>query len=79
MLASANPLRFVLETSQWKFYSQATIHERFYNKNLMNNLVQSNSFHTDIDGAMESVRIKRDEFVEKVRAFFPQGQSKLSV
>ena len=28
---------------------------------------------------MESVRIKRVEFRENVRAFFPQGQSKLSV
>ena len=28
---------------------------------------------------MESVRIKQVEFRENVRAFFPQGQSKLSV
>ena len=30
-------------------------------------------------GAIESVRIKQVEFRENVRAFFPQGQSKLSV
>ena len=33
----------------------------------------------DTEGAIESVRIKRVEFREKVRVFFPQGQSKLSV
>ena len=29
--------------------------------------------------ALMAVRIKRDEFRENVRAFFPQGQRKLSV
>ena len=33
----------------------------------------------DIDGAIESVRIKQVEFRENVRAFFPQGESKLTV
>ena len=30
-------------------------------------------------GAIESVRIKWVEFIENLRAFFPQGQRKLSV
>ena len=52
---------------------------------LMNNLLQSNSFNTDIEGGhrkcqyYRDVRIKRDEFVDKLRAFFRQGQSRLSV
>jgi len=34
----------------------------------------------DTEGAIESVCIKRVEFRDKLgRAFFPQGQSKLSV
>ena len=41
--------------------------------------LQSNRVKTDIEGAIESVRIKRVEFRKNVRAFFPQGQSKLSV
>ena len=32
----------------------------------------------DTEGTIESVHIKRVEFRENVRAFFPQGQSKLS-
>ena len=40
-------------------------------------MLQSNPVNTDTEGAMESVRIKRVEFRENVRAFFPQGQSKL--
>ena len=32
----------------------------------------------DTEGAIESVRIKRIEFRENVRAFFPQGQTKLA-
>ena len=42
-------------------------------------MLQSNPVNTDTEGAMESVRFKRVEFRENVRAFFPQGQSKLSV
>ena len=51
----------------------------------MNNLVQSNSYNTDIEGGhrkcpyYRDVCIKRDEFVDKLRAFFRQGQSRLSV
>ena len=41
--------------------------------------VQSNPVNTDIEGVIESVLIKRVEVRENVRAFFPQGQSKLSV
>ena len=41
--------------------------------------VQSNPVNTDIEGVIESVRIKRVGFRENVRAFFPQGQSKLSL
>ena len=40
---------------------------------------QNNQPNTDTEQATESVRIKRVEFRENVRAFFPQGQSKLSV
>ena len=53
-------LPLVLEGPQWKFSSQATTYERFYKENLMNNLVKSNSFNTDIEEALESVGIKRD-------------------
>jgi len=42
-------------------------------------LVQSHPVNTDTEGAIESVRIKQVEFIENVRAFFPQGQSKLSI
>jgi len=42
------------------------------------NEIQSNPVNTDIEGAIESVRIERVEFGENVRAFFPQGQRKLS-
>ena len=38
-----------------------------------------NPGNTDTEGDIESVRIKRVEFRENVSAFFPQGQSKLSV
>ena len=41
--------------------------------------VQSNPINADAKGATETVRIKRGEFRENVRAFFPMGQSKLSV
>ena len=41
--------------------------------------VQSNPVNTDTEEAILGVRIKRVEFRENVRAFFPQGQSKLSV
>ena len=46
---------------------------------------QSNRVNTVTQGAIESVRvngcrrIKRVEFSENVRAFFPRGQSKLSM
>ena len=33
----------------------------------------------DTEGTIECVRIKRVEFRENVRAFFPREQSKLSV
>ena len=45
----------------------------------MNNLVQSNSFDTDIEGALESIRIIKVSVLSEIRGFFPQGQSKLSV
>ena len=35
--------------------------------------------YKDTEGAIESVRIKRVEFREDIRVFFPQGHSKLSV
>ena len=41
--------------------------------------VQSNPVNTDTEEAILGVRIKRVEFRENVGAFFPQGQSKLSV
>ena len=41
--------------------------------------VKSNPVNTEIEGAIESFHIKQVEFRENVRAFFPQGQSKLSV
>ena len=41
--------------------------------------VQSNTVNMEIEGVIESFHIKRVEFGENVRAFFPQGQSKLSV
>ena len=41
--------------------------------------MQWNPVNTDTEGAIESVRIMWVEFRENVRAFFPQGQSKLSV
>ena len=41
--------------------------------------VESNPVNTEIEGAIESFHIKQVEFRENVRAFFPQGQSKLSV
>ena len=41
--------------------------------------VQSNPVNTDTEEAILGVRIKWVEFRENVRAFFPQGQSKLSV
>ena len=40
--------------------------------------VESNPVNTEIEGAIESFHIKQVEFRENVRAFFPQGQSKLS-
>ena len=42
-------------------------------------MIQLNLVNTDTEGPIESVRIKRVEFRENVKAFFPQGQSKLSV
>ena len=48
--------------------------------------IQSNLFNKDTEGTIKSVRInelgvriKRVEFRENVRAFFPKEQSKLSV
>ena len=41
--------------------------------------VQSNPVNTEIEGAIESFHIKRVEFRENVRAFFPQEQRKLLV
>ena len=41
--------------------------------------VQSHPVNTDTEEAILGVRIKRVEFRENVGAFFPQGQSKLSV
>ena len=41
--------------------------------------VQSDHVNMDIEGAIESVRIKWVEFRENVRAFFLLGQSKLPV
>ena len=49
------------------------------------NKIQSNPVNKDTERAIESVPVKRDvriklvEFKENVRAFFSQGQSKLSV
>ena len=49
------------------------------------NKIQSNPVNKDTERAIESVPVKRGvriklvEFNENVRAFFPQGQSKLSV
>ena len=40
--------------------------------------LQPNHFNTDSKGAIKSVRIKRVEFRENIRAFVPQGQEKLS-
>ena len=42
-------------------------------------LLGSNHVNTGTEGGRENVRIKRVEFREDVRAFFLQGQSKLSV
>ena len=42
-------------------------------------LLRSNPVNTDTGGATESVCIKQVEWGENVRAFFPQGQSELSV
>ena len=42
-------------------------------------MIQSNLVNTDTEGDIESVRVNRVEFRENVGAFFPQGQSKLSV
>ena len=41
--------------------------------------IQSNAVSTDIEGVIESARIKQIKFTENVRAFFPQRQSKLSL
>ena len=41
--------------------------------------VQSNPVNTDTEEAILGVRIKWVEFRENVKAFFPQGQSKLCV
>ena len=41
--------------------------------------MQSNAVNTDTEGAILSVCIKRVEFRENVKAFFPLGQSKLPV
>ena len=41
--------------------------------------VQSHPVNTDTEEAILGVRIKWVEFGENVGAFFPQGQSKLSV
>ena len=43
------------------------------------NNTQSNLLNTDNEDAIESVHIKRVEFREIVRGFFPQGQGKLSI
>ena len=40
--------------------------------------LQPNHFTTDSEGAIKSVRIKRVEFRENIRAYVRQGQSKLS-
>ena len=45
-------------------------------------MIQLNPVNTDAKGAIDSVRgvrIKRVEFREKVWAYVPQGQGKLSV
>ena len=45
-------------------------------------LVQANPVNTDTEGAMKSGRVDKVYVLsikENVRAFFPQGQSKLSV
>ena len=42
------------------------------------NIIQSNPVNTDTKGTIESVP-KRVQFRENLRAFFLQGQSKLSV
>ena len=42
-------------------------------------MIQSNLVNTDTEAAIESVHIKWVEFRENVRAFFSQGQNKLSV
>ena len=39
----------------------------------MNNLVQSNSFDTDIEGALESIRIIRMSVLSEIRGFLSPG------
>lgn len=39
----------------------------------MNNLVQSNSFDTDIEGALESIRIIRASVLSEIRSFLSPG------
>ena len=41
--------------------------------------MQANSVNTDAEGAIETEHIKWVAFRENERAFFPQGQSNLSV
>ena len=40
---------------------------------------ESNPIYMDTEGSIESVHIKWVEFRENVTAFFPQGQTELSV
>lgn len=42
-------------------------------------LLQCDPVNADIDGTRHSVRIKRVNFAENIRAFFLSGQTKLSV
>ena len=63
-----------------KFQRAAKIAVQTFRKN-----TQSEPVNTDTEGVIENVRIngavsiKRVEFRENERAFFPQGQSKLSI
>ena len=55
----------------------AQVHFLIIEKNV-ENITQSNPVNTDTKGTIESVP-KRVQFRENLRAFFLQGQSKLSV
>ena len=54
------------------FNTVARVHILFW-------ILQSNPVSKNTEGTIEGGRIMRVEFRENVRAFFPQGQSKLSV